>query len=241
MLGGVYLNEEKACLVAEATSIAGVKLPAHASYFMNFNSYEPRNLKASQETLHKTAHIASICGTESVVFHTGFYLDDSPQKVRDTIKKYLVEVEVIEQLEKENNRLYLRLELSDKLSQFGNIEEILSLSTEMDRIAPGIDFAQWHTYSRGFSYYPKSTSILEQIQERLGRAALGNMHMHISCIAYGKKGEFRHLNLKESNFKYLKLLRSLKDCGVRGSVICESPNRGEDTILLKESYQDLPK
>ncbi|MCH8329555.1 MAG: TIM barrel protein, partial [Nanoarchaeota archaeon] len=123
---GVYLNEEKAHLVAEAAIDSGVKLSAHAPYFMNFNSHEPRKLRASQGILCKAARIASICGAESVVFHSGFYLGDPPQKAYDTIKKYLAEV--VEQLEKENNRLYLRPELSGKPSQFGNIEEILGLS-----------------------------------------------------------------------------------------------------------------
>ena len=236
---GVYLNEKKACLIAEAASSARIKLSVHAPYFMNFNSHDPKKLKASQEILYKTARIASMCGAESVVFHTGFYLGDPPQKAYNTIKQYLSEV--VGRLEKENNRLYLRPELSGKPSQFGNIEEILDLSTEMDGIAPGVDFAHWHARSRGFSSYSEFTKILKQIHERLGRSAMDNMHIHISGIAYGEKGEIRHLNLQESDFKYLELLRALKDFNVRGLAICESPNREEDARLLKESYQALFK
>ncbi|GAH98358.1 unnamed protein product, partial [marine sediment metagenome] len=37
--------------------------------------------------------------------------------------------------------------------------------------------------------YREFTSILLQIKEKLGRAALDNMHIHVSGIAYGGKGE----------------------------------------------------
>ena len=126
-----------------------------------------------------------------------------------------------------------------KPSQFGNIEEILGLSAKMDGVAPCIDFAHWHARSRDFNSYPEFASILEQIREKLDQSALNNMHIHISGIAYGKKGEIRHLNLKESDFKYMELLRALKDFSVKGLVICESPNREEDAMLLKANYQGL--
>jgi len=66
------------------------------------------------------------------------------------------------------------------------------------------------------------------------------MHIHISGIAYGQKGEKSHLNLKESDLRYTELLKALKDYSVRGMVICESHNQEGDSLLLKESYHALP-
>jgi len=73
------------------------------------------------------------------------------------------------------------------------------------------------------------------------RAALDNMHLHVSGIAYGKKGEINHLNLKESDLQYIELLQALRDCGAQGLVICESPSLEEDALLLKETYNNLLK
>jgi len=234
---GVYLSEAEAHLVAQTAVNSGVKLSAHAPYFINFNSHEPRKIRASQGILRKTARIASICGAESVVFHTGFYLADPPQKVYDTVKKYLAEI--LNQLKEENIQLCLRPEVSGKGSQFGSIEEILGLCTELEGVAPGIDFAHWHARTGGFNSYPEFAHILEQIKEKLGTAALDNMHIHISGIAYGEKGEIRHLTLKESDLQYIELLRALKDYHAKGLVICESPNREEDALLLQTSYHAL--
>ena len=102
---GVYLKEEDAIIVAETAERAGIRLSAHAPYFLNFNAYEPRKLRASQGILYKAARIASICGAESVVFHAGFYLGDSPQQTYQTIKKYLAEV--IVKMKEEDIRIML--------------------------------------------------------------------------------------------------------------------------------------
>ena len=235
---GVYLSEADANLVAEAAQSTGIKLSAHAPYYLNFNAHEPRKIRASQGILRKAARIASICGAQSLVFHTGFYLGDPPQVAYQAVKKYLTEV--LSRLKEENINMWLRPEVSGKGSQFGTIDEILELCTELEGIAPCIDFAHWHARSGGFNSYPEFASILRQINDKLGKASLDNMHIHISGIAYGQKGEKSHLNLKESDLRYTELLKALKDYSVRGMVICESHNQEGDSLLLKESYHALP-
>jgi len=235
---GVYLSEADANLVAEAAQSTGIKLSAHAPYYLNFNAHEPRKIRASQGILRKAARIASICGAQSLVFHSGFYLGDPPQVAYQAVKKYLKEV--LSRLKEENINMWLRPEVSGKGSQFGTIEEILELCSELEGIAPCIDFAHWHARSGGFNSYPEFTAILRQINDKLGKASLDNMHIHISGIAYGQKGEKSHLNLKESDLQYTELLKALKDYSVKGMVICESHNQEGDSLLLEESYHALP-
>jgi deoxyribonuclease-4 len=67
------------------------------------------------------------------------------------------------------------------------------------------------------------------------------MHIHVSGIAYGPKGEIKHLNLKESDLQYAELLQALKDYEVQGLLICESPNVEEDALLLQSTYNALLK
>ena len=234
---GVKMGGAGARLVAETAAREGVKLSAHAPYFINFNAHEPEKIRASQDRVLQTARIAALCGAESVTFHTAFYLGDPPEKAYTTVKKYLAET--LNQLKRENNRVWIRPEIAGKLSQFGSLEEILNLSTEIEGLAPCIDFAHWHARSGKFNSYPEFTSILLQVKERLGRAALDDMHIHVSGIAYGKKGERKHLNLKESDFQYTELLKALNDYDASGIVICESPNLEEDALLLQATYNSL--
>lgn len=236
---GVKMGEAGARLVAETAVREGVKLSAHAPYFINLNAHEPEKIRASQDRIIQTARIGSICGAESIVFHTAFYLGDPPEQAYNTVKKCLKEV--MEQLKRENNRAWIRPEVMGKVNQFGTLEEILNLSTELERVAPCMDFAHWHARTGKFNSYQEFTSILLQVKEQLGRVALDNIHIHVSGIAYGKTGEIKHLNLKESDFQYVQFLKALKDYDVKGVVICESPNLEQDALLLQTTYNTLPK
>jgi deoxyribonuclease-4 len=236
---GVKMSETAAYQVAQTATRTGIKLSAHAPYFINFNAHEPEKIRASQERLLQAARIASLCGARSIIFHAAFYLGDPPRETYDTVKKHLTEV--LNQLKSENNKVWIRPEVMGKVSQFGTIEEILDLCADLEGVAPGIDFAHWHARTGKFNSYPEFASILTQVKERLGRAALDNMHLHVSGIAYGKKGEINHLNLKESDLRYIELLQALRDYGAQGLVICESPSLEEDALLLKETYDSLLK
>jgi len=231
------MSQESAIQVRETAAKANIKLTAHAPYFINFNAHEPEKIKASQERLWQTARIASLCGAESIVFHAAFYLGDSPEKAYDTVKKHLGET--LNQLKREGNRVWIRPEITGKPSQFGTPKEIFDLCTELEGLAPCIDFAHWHARTGGFNSYHEFASILEQLKERLGRAALDNMHVHVTGIAYEGKGEIKHLNLKESDLQYAELLKALKDYEAKGIVICESPNLEEDAVLMQATYNNL--
>jgi len=236
---GVKMGEATARLVAETATKTGMRLTAHAPYFINLNANTPEKIKASQDRLVQTARIASLCQAESATFHAAFYLNDPPEKAYNSVKKHLKEA--MNQLKQENNQVWVRPEVMGKPTQFGTLEEVLSLCAEIEGIAPCIDFAHWHARTGKFNSYQEFASILEHVKDRLGRAALDNMHIHISGIAYGKKGETKHLNLKESDFQYAELLRALKDYDASGFAICESPNLGEDALLLQTTYHTLLK
>jgi deoxyribonuclease-4 len=234
---GVRMGEAGARLVADTAAREKVKLSAHAPYYINLNAHEPEKIRASQGRLLQTARIASLCGAESVVFHAAFYLGDPPDKTYNTVKKYLGEV--LDQLKKENNRVWVRPELMGKPSQFGNLEEVLDLCAELEGVAPCIDFAHYHARGGEVNSYREFASVLSQIEKRLGRAALDNMHIHASGIAYGKKGEQKHLDLEESDLKYVELVRALRDYDVKGLLICESPSLEGDALLLQKTYNSL--
>ena len=230
---GVRMSEAGARLVADTAARAGVKLSAHAPYFINLNAHEPEKIRASQDRILQTVHISSICGAGSIVFHPAFYLGDQPEEVYRRVKGYLAEV--ISRIE--DIGVWIRPEVTGKVSQFGTLDELLRLSTELQRVAPCIDFAHLHARTGKANSYPEFASILLKIKEHLGDGALDNIHIHVSGIHYSQKGELNHLNLKESDFKYVELLKALKDYSAGGLVICESPNLEEDAQLMQKTYE----
>ncbi|HEY55685.1 MAG TPA: TIM barrel protein [Dehalococcoidia bacterium] len=234
---GVRMGEAGARLVAETAQSQGVKLSAHGPYYINLNAREPEKVAASQERIIQTARIGAACGAESIVFHAAYYLGDPPEQTYQTVRKNLAEV--INHLKKESNPVQVRPEVMGKPSQFGTIEEVIKLCNELEGVGICMDFAHWHARSGASNSYPEFASILEQIKGGLGAKAIENMHIHVSGIAYGQKGERKHLDLKESDLQYIELLRALKDYGAGGLVICESPSLEGDALLLQETYNSL--
>jgi len=234
---GVNMTPPSARDVGNVAARRGIKLSAHAPYFINLNAQELEKMAASQERIIQTARITSLFGGESVVFHPAFYMKDEPSKVYATVKNNLEQI--VAKLRAEGNRVWVRPEVMGKGSQFGTLEEVLQLSADVEGVAPALDFAHWHARTGKANSYNEFIAILKKIESKLGRKALDNMHIHISGISYGPKGESKHLDLAESDFKYEELLRALKDCKVGGNVICESPNLEKDALLLQQTYKKL--
>ncbi|MBI4295165.1 MAG: TIM barrel protein [Chloroflexi bacterium] len=235
---GVRMGEKLAGEVGQTAQERGVELSVHAPYFVNLNAHEPEKIAASQERLLQSARIGAIFGARSVVFHAAFYLGDPPGEVYELVKTRLAET--VAQLRAEGNRVCLRPEVTGKSSQFGSLEEVLALSADIDGVYPCIDFAHQHARTGANNSYEEFVAVLDRVQARLGRAALDNIHIHFSGIAYSKAGELRHLNLGDADLRYQELLKALKDREVRGMVICESPSLEGDAQLLKREFNNLP-
>lgn len=234
---GVNMSEEIARQVTEVASEEGVKLSAHAPYYINLNAREMKKIRASQSRIYQTARIASICGAQSVVVHAAFHMGDPPEKTYATTKQYLEET--VKRLEEENIRIKIRPEVMGKGTQFGTVGEVIRLCQELESVAPCIDFAHLHAVTGVNNSYDEFVSILKQVEDGLGRDSLDDMHIHCSGIKYGPKGEQKHLNLQESDFQYADLMKALKDYDVKGLLICESPNLEKDALLMQETYNNL--
>lgn len=235
---GVRMTDADADQVANTARKLKVKLSAHAPYYINLNAHENDKLVASQDRLLQTAHVSSLCGAGDVAFHVAFYMKDNPADVYQQVKKLLAGI--VAEVRRENRFLLLRPELMGKITQFGNLDELLNLCSEVEGLAPCVDFAHLHARNGKYNSYYEFKSVLNQIEKKLGRPALDNMHIHISGINYNSKsGEIMHLNLKESDFNYTELLQALKEHDVKGIIICESPNLEEDALHLQETYNKV--
>jgi deoxyribonuclease-4 len=194
------------------------------------------------ERLLASARMAERCGAKNVVFHCGYYTKDGIEKEREertfqNIKRGVGEVVSI--LRAERSRVVLRPETMGKKSQFGSLDEVLRLCREVDGLLPCVDFSHLHAREgrRKANSYREFDRILRKIGKKLGEPALKRMHMHVSGVEYNVKGEMKHLNLDESDFRYDEWVQALKDARVEGMVICESPIQERDALILKNLYR----
>jgi len=232
---GVTVSEDKAPEVKKISEQYGVLLTCHAQYYINLNSPEEAKVRASVERLLKAARVAAASGAWSLCFHAAYYMKREPAPVYERVKKYLKRV--VDTLMDEGYEIWIRPETTGKLSQFGTLDEVLRLSQELEYVLPAIDFAHIHARTGGgVNSYEEFSEVLARVEEALGREGLDNMHIHVSGIEYGDRGERRHINLDESDFDYRGLVRALVDFKVRGVLISESPNLEGDALLVKRIY-----
>lgn len=228
---GVKIGSDMCQKIREKAKELNVSLSVHAPYYINLNSPEEGKKLASQERLLTSARMAEKCGAKSVVFHAGYYGGTDPEQAYETIKKGIMDVVSI--VKSERNPVIFRPETMGKRSQFGSLEEILFLCRDVDGILPCIDFAHMHAREGKMNSYNEFHRILKKIEKKLGKEALKNSHIHITGVYYTAKGEIKHLDLKDSDFRYDDWIQALKNCAIEGMVICESPNREKDAKMLK--------
>ena len=232
---GVKMGLDTARKVRERAAALGVRLSVHAPYFINLNSEDPGKRLASQERLLRTARVGDACGATSAVFHAAFYGKDPAEKTYEAVRTGLKTV--LSVLRGERLKIALRIETMGKRSQFGSLDEVLSLCREVDGLQPCLDFSHLHAREGKVNSYTEFERVLGKVARKLGPRALKNVHIHIAGIHYGDKGEIKHLNLEETDFRYDEWLQALRDLGVEGMVICESPNLEADAVMLKKLYQ----
>lgn len=231
---GVKMGVDTAEAVGREAKNLGLALSVHAPYYVSLNSPRQGIRMTSHKRLLHSARIAQVCGASSVVFHPGYYGKNSPKETFGTIKENLKEVVFI--LRSQGDPVSLRPETMGKRSQFGSLEETLFLCQQVEGLKPCIDFSHLHARTGKANDYLSFYRILNKIKLKLGAQALKDMHIHVSGILYGEKGEIKHLMLEQSDFRYDEWIQALKDFDVEGMVIIESPTQEKDALMLKNLY-----
>lgn len=233
---GVRMSEKSRQVVKDASK--KYVFTAHGPFFINLNAREQEKIDASITRIIDTATVANEFGGYSITYHAAFYLGND----KDMVFKRVADrtAQIIEILEKDNNKIWIRPETTGKATQWGDIDEIIKLSKEFKQVLPCVDFSHIHARSGGaFNTYDEFCEILEKIATNLGDEAINNFHAHLAGIAYTAKGEKNHLPLEESDMNYKDLLKAMKNFKVKGVVVCESPNIEDDCKLISDYYKSL--
>nr|NLJ03948.1 TIM barrel protein [Bacillota bacterium] len=235
---GVKMGESTAKEIRELAEKHDISLTVHAPYYVNLNSAEPEKIAASKDRIIQAARAGAWAGARSVTFHAAYYHDDDPAGVFIRVKEHMEEM--LARLEEEGIDIRLSPETTGGPSQFGTLEELVRLGEEVPGVYPCVDFSHLFARSLGeYNSYEHFAGTLQLIRDKLGEQALKEMHIHLSGIEYGPKGEKRHLPLEETELKYEDVLRALIDFEAAGWLTCESPILEEDALILQGLYNEL--
>lgn len=233
---GVRMSDDNRIFVKKMAK--NFVITAHGPFYINLNSKEEEKIEASVQRIIDTAAVAAQAGAFSITYHAAFYMGGDKETVFEQVKTQTKRI--IDILENEKIKVWVRPETTGKATQWGDIDEIINLSKEFEQVLPCVDFSHLHARSAGeYNTYDEFSKVLEKMGNNIGQYALENFHGHLAGIEYTAKGEKQHLNLENSDMNYKDLIKVMKEFGVKGTLVCESPNIEDDCKLLKNYYESL--
>ncbi len=228
----VNVTDKNKDAILEAKKAEDFYLSAHGSYYVNLNAADDLKQRQSINRIVNGAEGLAKVEGRSLVFHPGYYGNTSKEAAYSVVKSNLSKLP--------DCGVDYRLETTGKGSQFGTLEELVSLCKELPHCKLCIDFAHIHARTNGgLKNYDDFAGLLNHVLEHLGRTGLEDLHIHMAGIRYGRKGEINHTPLLESDFNFRECLRAIKNYEVRGCIIAEGPLLEKDAFLLKETYDAL--
>jgi len=234
----VRVSEETCAAIKAAGGDYSVKLSVHAPYFINLNANEDEWPK-SRQRLMDAAHYGNLAGATDIIFHPGSYFERPPEEV---LKVAIPRLQgCVDELRTAGNPVILRPETMGKSAMLGSLEDTLEMSKAIDGVEPCLDFAHLHARPGDgtVNTYDEWSNYLKLYEKALGKQSLKHLHIHLSGIEYGPKGEKNHLKLEEADLDLEALLRALKDFGCAGRILCESPVMEEDALLMMKTWKEV--
>lgn len=236
----VRVTEVTCAAIKQKAEEQQVSLSVHAPYFINLNAMDDEWPK-SRKRLMDAAICGNLAGATDIIFHPGSYFGNDPIEV---LKIAIPRLQgCVEELRKAGNPVTLRPETMGKSAMLGSFEDTLEMSKAIEGVAPCIDFAHLHARpgDGSINTYEEWCALLKAYQKALGKKALKHLHIHLSGIEYGPKGEKNHLPVAESDLKLNLLFKALKEFEAAGRILCESPIMEEDALNMKKAWMKISK
>jgi deoxyribonuclease IV len=232
---------EVTCAAIKKTALdQGVTLSVHAPYFFNLNASDEEWPK-SRKRLMDAASCGHLAGATDIVFHPGSYFMKDPLEVLQVAIPRLKGC--VDELRKAGNPVTLRPETMGKSAMLGSFEDTLEMSKAIKGVQPCLDFAHLHARPGDgtMNTVKEWTRLLEAYQAALGKDALKHLHIHLSGIEYGPKGEKNHLALADADLKLNFLFKVVKEFGCGGRILGESPIMEEDALNMKKAWMKVSR
>ncbi len=234
----VRVSVETCALIRAAAEEQDVALSVHAPYYINLNANDEEWPK-SRQRLMDAAHYGNLAGATDIIFHPGSYFEQPPAEV---LKLAIPRLQgCVDELRVAGNMVTLRPETMGKSAMLGSLEDTVEMSKQIKGVLPCLDFAHLHARPGDGSVntYEEWSAVLALVGKELGDSALQKLHIHLSGIEYGPKGEKNHLPVAESDLDMKALFRAMKDFQAGGRILCESPIMEEDALLMKNTWQEM--
>ncbi len=123
----------------------------------------------------------------------------------------------------------------------GSLIDVVEMTKAIQGVVPCIDFAHLHARlgDGAMNTYDEWMSALDFYRKSLGDESMEHLHIHLSGINYGPKGEKNHLIMEEADLDFRNLMRALHAAGGKGRLMCESPVLEVDALKFRELWMEV--
>ncbi len=229
------IKREEAQKLGASAKKSDVVLSMHGSYFINLCGDKPV-VDASTKRLIGCATAASWMGAYVLVFHPGSYGHFGRRRALKACNENMNNV--VESLRDMGiSSVKIGPETSGKISQFGSLDEILTVCSEVDQTQLVIDWSHVHARDRGrLRAVADFREVVQAVESKLGTERVRNMHCHFTKIEFTFRGERRHHALDEPGYgpDFAGLAQIIKEFKLRPVMISESPLLDMDALKMRE-------
>jgi deoxyribonuclease-4 len=235
---GVRVSESTCQAIRAMSEENDVSLSVHAPYYINLNCDEEKWPRL-RKYLIDAAYFGNLAGATDIVFHPGTYFGRPIDEVLEVVLPRLQECQ--DEVRASGNPVTLRPETMGKSAVIGSLEDSLALARAVPGVIPCLDFAHLHARpgDGSMNTYQEWMQVLKTYRQELGDEGIRNLHIHLSGINYGLKGEKNHLILEEADMDFKALMQALKDSGAQGRLLCESPVMEVDALKFREMWMEI--
>jgi deoxyribonuclease-4 len=235
---GVRVGETACAAIKQAATETGMALSVHAPYYINLNS-DNEKWPRLRQYLIDAAHFGNLAGATDIIFHPGTYFGRPADEV---LKVTIPRLQgCVDELRATGNPVTLRPEISGKAAMLGSLVDVLEMAKAIPGVVPCIDFAHLHARlgDGAMNTYDEWMSALDFYRKSLSDESMHHLHIHLSGINYGPKGEKNHLIMEEADLDFRNLMLALRAKGGKGRIMCESPVLEVDALKFKQLWMEV--
>lgn len=179
--------------------------------------------------------------TNRIVVHAANFSERTPEEVYEVQRKTLWSLWYKMRDKGLLDSCLICIENLGKISQVGDIADIIRLCNLTDNFIPCIDFGHLHgrTLGKFLNCKEEFEQVFNQLYAGLPSWKVNYMHIHFSKLEYTGKGEKKHVPFSVHNAgpKPATFLRALPERqDFNPVIVCESPNSYVDGRLLQRNY-----
>ncbi len=228
---GFPWNEKRCARFAKAAADRGLAVSVHAPYFAVLTVDEDEKRVKTLAALEHTLKLGRALGAHSIVAHTGYVKDRTPDQLHELVDEGISRIEP----KVRNLGVALGLETSGSDRAFGSLGDIALIAGRFSFVRPVIDWAHVHAKSGGALTTKEAfASVITFLRSEFPGWALDPLHTQFTDNEFGASGEIRHVPYGSGSLRSAPLAEAAVDAGLSMIVISEAREESSHDAILAD-------